>query len=260
MSNIGDNWACPYCNRAQVITEDRFGNRLTWMSVNGCEHGRLGHIAEYIVCANDECRKLTFRLYLVQQGKYNPNKAENFEIAGLVDEWRLLPASFARPQPGYIPGPLRRDYEEACAIRDLSPKASATITRRCIQGIIRDFCGISKKRLIDEINELRERVDNGNAPAGVQLDTVVAIDHVRSIGNIGAHMEADINVIVDVDPDEAQKLIELVELLFDEWYVARERRRQRLAELGVIAAGKKAIQEQKKLPAPVEQQPSAAQT
>ena len=105
---------------------------------------------------------------------------------------------------------------------------------------------------MDEINELRDRVNAGNAPAGVQADTVEAIDHVRAIGNIGAHMEADINVIIDVDPDEAQKLIELTELLFDEWYVARERRRQRLADLGVIAAGKKGIQQQKKLPAPAQ--------
>jgi hypothetical protein len=43
---------------------------------------------------------------------------------------------------------------------------------------------------------------------------VEAIDIVRNIGNIGAHMEADINVIVDVDPDEAQTLIELIETLF----------------------------------------------
>ena len=145
---------------------------------------------------------------------------------------------------------MRRDYEEACAIRDLSPKASATITRRCIQGIIRDFCGINKRRLIDEINELRRVVDAGQAPAGVQADTVDAIDHVRQIGNIGAHMEANINVIVDVDPDEAQVLIELAELLFDEWYVAREQRTQRLVKLGVIAADKKQIKQQRRLPPP----------
>jgi Domain of unknown function (DUF4145) len=257
MSNLGENWVCPYCNRAQVILEGRCDTRLTWMGVKGCEHGLVGHFAKYIVCANDECRKLSLQFYLVRKGSWNGTKGE-FDVSGIIEDWRLLPASFARPQPDYIPEPLRRDYEEACAIRDLSPKASATLTRRCIQGIIRDFCGISKKRLIDEINELRDRVDNGNAPTGVQADTVDAIDHVRSIGNIGAHMEADINVIVDVDPDEAQKLIEPIELLFDEWYVARERRQQRLAELGVIA-GKKAVQHQKKLPAPSQPQPAAAQ-
>jgi hypothetical protein len=45
-------------------------------------------------------------------------------------------------------------------------------------------------------------VDAGSAPAGVQVDTMDAIDHVREIGNIGARMESDINVIVDVDPEE----------------------------------------------------------
>jgi Domain of unknown function (DUF4145) len=202
MWKVGENWSCPYCNRAQVISQDRSGSQLNWMGVKGCEHGKMGCAAEYVVCANDECRKLSMRVYLVEQGSYSPRK-EEYEIVRVIDDWRLLPASFARPQPSYVPEALRRDYEEACAIRDLSPKASATITRRCIQGVIRDFCGISKKRLVDEINELRIRVDNGNAPAGVQQDTVDAIDHVRSIGNIGAHMEADINVIVDVDPDEA---------------------------------------------------------
>jgi len=67
---------------------------------------------------------------------------------------------------------------------------------------------------------------------------VDAIDDVRKIGNIGAHMEADINVIVDVDPNEAQVLIGLVELLFLEWYVARAARTAGLEKLRSIAAGK----------------------
>ena len=69
-------------------------------------------------------------------------------------------------------------------------------------------------------------------------NSVDAIDHVRGIGNIGAHMEADINVIVDVDPDEAQVLIELVEALFEEWYVAAEARKKRLDQIKSIAATK----------------------
>lgn len=158
-----------------------------------------------------------------------------------------VPPSSAKPQPDYIPQPIRDDYNEACAIRDLSPKASATIIRRCLQGMIRDFCGIAKKRLVDEIDELRARVHDGRAPHGVQADTVEAIDQVRGIGNIGAHMEADINVIVDVDPDEAQILVELVELLFAEWYVARETRTQRLAKLKLIVDEKV---RQRQLPPP----------
>lgn len=107
-----------------------------------------------------------------------------------------------------------------------------------------------KNRLKDEIDELRLRTDAGRAPPSVQRDAVDAIDHVRALGNIGAHMEKDINLIVDIDPDEAQKIIGLIELLFVEWYTARERRREGLAALGVLATEKKALTEQGKLPAP----------
>lgn len=36
-------------------------------------------------------------------------------------------------------------------------------------------------------------------------------------------MEADVNVIVDVEAGEARLLIGLIETLVDEWYVARHR-------------------------------------
>jgi hypothetical protein len=111
--------------------------------------------------------------------------------------------------------------------------------------MIRDFCGISRKRLVDEIDALRDLANDGKAPAGIQRDTVEAIDHVRGIGNIGAHMEANINVIIDVDPNEAQTLIELTELLFAEWYVARENRKQRLTKLKDIAQAKQGQKQQK---------------
>jgi Domain of unknown function (DUF4145) len=170
-----------------------------------------------IVCANEACRQLTLTATLGVAREGQP------KFPHTIQTWTLLPPSSAKPQPDFIPKQIRDDYYEACAIRDLSPKASSTITRRCLQGMIRDFCGISKSRLIDEINELRKRVDEGRAPPHVQPDTVNAIDDVRKIGNIGAHMEADINVIVDADSNEAQILIELVELLFVEWYVGRRR-------------------------------------
>ena len=73
------------------------------------------------------------------------------------------------------------------SIRDLSPKASATLARRALQGMIRDYWKVSKGRLIDEIDAIKEKVD----PI-----TWKAIDAIRRIGNIGAHMEKDINVII----------------------------------------------------------------
>jgi len=241
IEKVGENWKCPYCGHAQVIAETRYNLELGAFYLGGgtSERGKLGYFVEAIACANSECGKLSLSFGLVESTNKFPVGDSNSQAAEVVQSWVLLPPSSAKPQPDYIPEPLRDDYEEACAIRDLSPKASATITRRCLQGMIRDFCDISKSRLIDEINELRRRVEAGQAPAGVQADTVEAIDHVRGVGNIGAHMEADINVIIDVDANEAQVLIELVEMLFAEWYVARQQRARHLEKLKSIAAEKK---------------------
>ena len=95
--------------------------------------------------------------------------------------------------------------------------------------MIRDFWGISKRRLKDEVEALEEKVD---------LQAWDAIDSVRRIGNIGAHMEADINVIVDVDPDEATLLIGLIETLLADWYVARHNRQERMSKIKAVSEKK----------------------
>jgi hypothetical protein len=145
---------------------------------------------------------------------------------------------------------LHDDYNEACRIRDLSPKASATLARRAIQGIVRDYFEIAKGTLDAEIKELRKQAEDGVAIERIELTVIDAIDYVRSIGNIGAHMEKDINLIIDVEPDEAQLLIDLVETLFEELYVAREKRRRRLADLAAAANAKKLFKDQAKHPTP----------
>lgn len=109
-------------------------------------------------------------------------------------------------------------------------KASATLARRCLQGIIRDFWGIKKGRLIDEINALEEKVEKL---------TWLAIDAIRSVGNIGAHMEKDINIIIDVEPGEATKLISLIEILIEDWYVARYEKENHLESIIKLAEDKK---------------------
>jgi hypothetical protein len=54
-------------------------------------------------------------------------------------------------------------------------------------------------------------------------------------------MEVDIDLIVPVDAGEAQVMIELIEMLFDEWYGARERRNRRLANIAEIRSAKDEI-------------------
>ncbi|MFH4090680.1 hypothetical protein WAJ00_22425, partial [Acinetobacter baumannii] len=44
-------------------------------------------------------------------------------------------------------------------------------------------------------------------------------------------MEKDINFIIDVEPNEAQMLIGLIEMLLKEWYIARYERQKQLEDL-----------------------------
>jgi hypothetical protein len=60
-------------------------------------------------------------------------------------------------------------------------------------------------------------------------------------------MEADVNLIIEIEPEEAQVLIELIETLFDEWYVSRHKRQQKFANLKVLADSKKETLEQLKI-------------
>jgi hypothetical protein len=100
--------------------------------------------------------------------------------------------------------------------------------------MIRDFHGVSKARLVDEIEAIKDNVDS---------DVWDSIEAVRSVGNIGAHMEKDINVIIDVEPEEAQLLIGLIEQLVEDWYVARDDRRNRAQKLKNLADSKKKTKE-----------------
>jgi hypothetical protein len=83
--------------------------------------------------------------------------------------------------------------------------------------------------LVDEIEQVKDKID----PL-----TWDAIEAVRKVGNIGAHMEKDINVIVDVEPHEAQLLIGLIETLIKDWYIAREERKMRLSQISELAKEK----------------------
>ncbi len=147
--------------------------------------------------------------------------------------WQLLPESKAKIFPDYVPLSVRIDYEEACKIVNLSPKASATLARRCLQTIIRDFWEIkNKSTLNDEINALSSRSDISSALTKVFHD-------LREVGNIGAHMEKDVNLIIEIDPGEAELLIKFIENLIGLTYIERYHREQLLSEIEKVSADKK---------------------
>lgn len=217
-------WTCPFCDRDTTITSSNHSEHWPELTIENTV-GRRYLRAVFVVCPNPECNKFTLTAFLhgstYRRGAYRPGE--------FLTSWRLIPPSQARAFPDYVPKAVVTDYEEACLIRGLSPKASATLSRRCLQGMIRDFWGVQKPKLAQEIEAIKDKVD----PL-----TWGAIDAVRGVGNIGAHMERDINLIIDVEPEEAAKLIWLIELLVKDWYVNRHEREEGLKEVKKVGEAK----------------------
>lgn len=166
-----------------------------------------------IPCVNRECKQVT----VVGIGIYDKK------------QYDILPAKVFVSFPEYIPQQIRQDYEEASAIISDSPKAAATLLRRCLQGMIRDYWGVKKDNLCDAINTIKD---------SVSVLTWEAIDAVRQIGNIGAHMEKDINLIIDIDEGEAEQLQKLIEYLIHDWYIERHNKERLLMTVRKIADDK----------------------
>lgn len=219
-------WKCPYCNHVCTITENNYSKNTHEFNLNNKYKLRLGLTSFVIVCPNPECKEIVAKTSLHKNiGIRYPDFDSKPE-----KQWNLLPQSSSKTySTTIIPEVILNDYEEACLIKDLSPKASATLARRCLQGMIRDFWRVKEKNLFEEIKAIEDKIEP---------EVWDAIDSIRSLGNIGAHMEKDINIIVDVEPDEAQLLISLLEMLFDEWYIAANERKQRLQKIKDLKVSK----------------------
>ena len=207
-------YTCPFCGRQQA-----YYNKATIKYVT---NGRYASDIEkeheilifYLDCANNGCEKTSIVALDTLARKQ-------------ID---IYPQNVYRHYPDYIPQAIREDYEEASLIIDKSPKAAATLLRRCLQGMIRDFWQVKPGRLCDEIFAIQGRVT---------ASQWAAIDGLRQIGNIGAHMEKDVNLIIDIEPDEAIKLQRLIELLLEKWYISRHDEEELCKDITSIADDKK---------------------
>ena len=179
---------------------------------------------------NDEPSAEAYEEALLEEGAKHFTGRYNRETPLIhLRQWSLIPNAKAKSFPDYVPLPIREDYREACAILELSPKAAATLARRCLQGILRDFYKAKGKNLYEEIQCVRGKFES----AGLWK----AIDVVRQMGNIGAHMEEDINVITTIDAGEAEALVALIELLIEESYVAKRKRDEKIRKVQALGRG-----------------------
>jgi len=139
------------------------------------------------------------------------------------------------PVPIEVPSKFATDYTEACLVFADSAKASAALSRRCVQHIIRDKLGIIKKDLFQEIQEV---IDKALLPT----DLLESIDAIRNVGNFAAHpiKSQSTGEIVEVEPHEADWNLDVIEMLFEYLFVRPEaiKKKREALNIKLTDAGK----------------------
>ena len=159
---MSQSWQCPYCKHHATVGRNNTSNYTNDFYNNNKHDKRLRIDVDTVVCPNPSCKEYTIDVQL-----------RFYDTVDLIHSWKLKPQSSAKPLPDYIFTAIKEDYEEACLILNLSPKASATLARRCLQGMIRDFWKVKPQNLFQEIESIKDKVES---------DTWEAID-VQSVQN-----------------------------------------------------------------------------
>jgi hypothetical protein len=125
----------------------------------------------------------------------------------------LWPKFAARPLSEHIPERYRLAASEAAAVLEVSPKASAALSRRCLQDVIREVEGVQGPTLQAEIAAVLKK---NTLPSFLAKD----LDAIRIVGNFAAHPVKDTNTgeVVDVEPGEAEWTLEVLEGILEFYF------------------------------------------
>ena len=170
------------------------------------------------------CSKLVIHLMKHAQGASQQNS------------FMVYPRGISRsPLPADVPDPYAQDYMEACLVLTDSPKASAALSRRCLQNILRTVAKVKTSDLSKEIDEI---LKTNQLPSHL----AEAIDAIRVLGNFAAHPIKSTNTgeIVEVEEGEAEWLLDVLEGLFDFYFVqpATLQKKRDLLNKKLLDAGK----------------------
>lgn len=133
----------------------------------------------------------------------------------------VWPAGASRPLPKEVPKSYAKDFQEACEVLIASPKASAALSRRLLQRLLREKGGVKKGNLYEEIEEALPTLPG---------DLADVLHAVRVVGKYAAHPEKSTRTgeIIDVEPGEAELSLDILEDLLDLYCVRPARTAARI--------------------------------
>ena len=121
------------------------------------------------------------------------------------------------PVDDSVPEAFKVDYIEACNVLPISAKASAALSRRVLQGILKQN-GYTSSNLARQIDAA---LSEGDPQKSLPPTIRKTIDAVRNFGNFAAHPITDQTSlqVIDVENGEAEWCLEIVEALFNHYYI-----------------------------------------
>tara|TARA_R100001224_G_scaffold90803_1_gene59988 strand:- start:227 stop:877 length:651 start_codon:yes stop_codon:yes gene_type:complete len=161
-----------------------------------------------------------------------------FTLGGMTGDIELRrriiepPNSTHQELPVDVPEHFRTDFSEASQVLDISPKASAALSRRLLEGILIENGAPSNKNLFQQIDDA--------ISDGMPSYIAEQLDYIRQIGKFAAHSKSNraSGEVIDVDYEEAEAVLSIIDLLCDHYYVmpAKAKRRQQQLETKLAAA------------------------
>lgn len=213
---------CPHC---QVEFHARWANAWWGNAASLPSPGEKSNVSvQNALCPR--CRK---RIIRVRAGRGG----------GRVEEYVAYPRNAtSRTGPPEVPEPLRSDYAEAVAILDRSPQASAALARRIVQQVLTEQGGYAQGSLARQIDAF---AGDERTPSALRDN----LHYLREIGNFAAHpiKSERTGEILPVERGEAEWALEVVDALFDHYFVvpARNEARRREFDDRIDDAGRASI-------------------
>jgi len=217
---------CPHCSVAANITWLTATSFTDVVEKPGFEdeHEYKGVEIAYARCP--ECGGLLISL------RYGESpEGDGAPLRWVKSEERIYPLGSARPLAPEVPEIYRNEFLEACKVEGVSPKASAALSRRLLQQLLRDELNLESTNLATQVGEFI-------VLPGIPSYLSEAVDAIRNIGNLAAHplKATSTGEIVDVEPGEATWLLDVLEALFDFMFVQPVRLDARKKELNAKLA------------------------
>lgn len=127
----------------------------------------------------------------------------------------IWPTGIARkPVPAEVPDEYAKDYKGAGLVLSIDADASAALSRRCLQHILRDKLKVKHGSLYSEIEQV---ISDPNTHSEVRE----SLHYLRTLGNFAAHPERNIHTgeIVSVEEDEAEWCLDVIEMMYEIYFV-----------------------------------------